>query len=34
MNNENIKNGNEKGIGGVQAGLWRIKKEWIIRVSN
>lgn len=30
-NNENIKNGNEKEIHGVQAGLWRIKKEWIIR---
>lgn len=26
---ENIKNGNEEGVGGVQAGLWRIKKEWI-----
>ena len=30
-NNENIKNGNEKEIHGVQAGLWQIKKEWIIR---
>lgn len=28
-NHENIKNGNEERIGGVQAGLWRIKKEWI-----
>ena len=28
---ENIKIGNMDGIGGVQAGLWQIKKEWIIR---
>ena len=27
---ENIKIGNMDGIGGVQAGLWQIKKEWII----
>lgn len=32
-NHENIKNGNEEGIGGVQAGLWRIKKEWIENIK-
>ncbi|MBU5440104.1 DUF3841 domain-containing protein [Tissierella sp. MSJ-40] len=27
---ENIKQGNTKGIGSVQAGLWQLKKEWIV----
>ena len=30
MHHKNIKIGNINKIGGVQAGLWQIKKEWII----
>lgn len=29
-NHENIKQGNIEGVGSVQAGLWQLKKEWLL----
>lgn len=33
-NHENIKNGNEEGIGGVQAGLWQIKRNGLKNIKR